>query len=333
MSRPRSLRMVMIVRCLCVIQSCTSSRLPFPAGRLPHVWVGDQAKKVSTLDLAPYTQFTLFTGIAGEAWGRPRRRSARSRRPVEVVIIGPGQEYTDLYYDWARAREVEEDGVLLVRPDKHIGWRSMSMPEDPEEALRAALAVAAGTLTPLPGAAGSAWDLRVRKDRGMRFVHDNLPQRVCFGTGEAGPNVQREVGRLGASRVMVIASLRESSLADKISADVPVALRHNDVVMHVPVDVADRAREAAAKEDVDVVVAIGGGIHDGPGQGDRADQRGAHHRRAHTYAGSEATAVWGLTSGDVKTTGTDGQGAAARCHLRCRAHGVAAGGHERGLGG
>jgi 2,4-dichlorophenol 6-monooxygenase len=55
------------------------------------------------------------------------------------VIIGPGRAVTDLYYDWARVREVDEDGALLARPDKFIGWRSMSLPADPERALRSAL--------------------------------------------------------------------------------------------------------------------------------------------------------------------------------------------------
>jgi maleylacetate reductase len=139
----------------------------------------------------------------------------------------------------------------------------------------------------------------------MRFVHDSLRQRVCFGTGEAGPNVQREVGRLGASRVMVISSLREAQVADKITADVPVALHHHDVVMHVPVDVADRAREAAAKEEVDVVVAIGGGSTTGLAKAIALMSGVPIVAVPTTYAGSEATAVWGLTSGDVKTTGTD----------------------------
>jgi 2,4-dichlorophenol 6-monooxygenase len=60
--------------------------------------------------------------------------------PVKTVIIGLGREVTDIHYDWARIREVDEDGALLVRPDKHIGWRSMPLPRDPEQALRAALA-------------------------------------------------------------------------------------------------------------------------------------------------------------------------------------------------
>jgi 2,4-dichlorophenol 6-monooxygenase len=44
----------------------------------------------------------------------------------------------DIYDDWARLREVAEDGAILVRPDKHIGWRSMTLPDDPERALHAA---------------------------------------------------------------------------------------------------------------------------------------------------------------------------------------------------
>jgi 2,4-dichlorophenol 6-monooxygenase len=41
----------------------------------------------------------------------------------------------DLYGDWLRQREIEEDGVILVRPDKHIGWRAHNMVEDPQTAL------------------------------------------------------------------------------------------------------------------------------------------------------------------------------------------------------
>jgi 2,4-dichlorophenol 6-monooxygenase len=112
-----------------------------PGSRLPHVWVGDPVRKLSTLDLAPYTRFTLITGIAGEAWATAATKVAADLAvPLETVIIGPGREITDIYYDWARIREVAEDGVLLVRPDKHIGWRSATLPDDPEGALRAAVA-------------------------------------------------------------------------------------------------------------------------------------------------------------------------------------------------
>jgi len=44
------------------------------------------------------------------------------------MIIGPGREVTDISYGWARVREIDEDGVLLVRPDEHSGRRSMTLP-------------------------------------------------------------------------------------------------------------------------------------------------------------------------------------------------------------
>jgi len=93
----------------------------------------------------------------------------------------------------------------------------------------------------------------------MRFVHDTLPQRVCFGSGEAASSLGREIARLGAGRVMLIASENTMHLADEIAAGVPVALRHDEVVMHVPVEVAERARAAAARSDVDALVSVGGG--------------------------------------------------------------------------
>jgi 2,4-dichlorophenol 6-monooxygenase len=111
-----------------------------PGSRLPHAWVGDHTRKLSSLDLAPMTRFTLITGIAGDAWVSATEKVARDLGvPLEAVVIGPGREITDIYFDWARLREVAEDGAILVRPDKHIGWRSMDMPEDPERALHTAM--------------------------------------------------------------------------------------------------------------------------------------------------------------------------------------------------
>ncbi|GIE92393.1 FAD-dependent monooxygenase [Actinoplanes regularis] len=107
-----------------------------PGARLPHVWVGDPRTRISTLDLAPMTRFTLLTGIAGESWVAAADKVAQELNvPLETVVIGPGRAVTDLYYDWARVREVEEDGAILVRPDKHIGWRSARLVADPYQAL------------------------------------------------------------------------------------------------------------------------------------------------------------------------------------------------------
>ena len=112
-----------------------------PGSHLPHAWVGDNVRKLAMMDLAPYGRFTVITGIAGEAWEDAARTvSEELGVPVQAVVIGPGREVTDLYYDWAKRREVEESGALLVRPDKHVAWRSRTLPEDPVAALRSALA-------------------------------------------------------------------------------------------------------------------------------------------------------------------------------------------------
>jgi maleylacetate reductase len=65
----------------------------------------------------------------------------------------------------------------------------------------------------------------------------------------------REVAALGASRVMVIASKREIGHHRNLR----VVLRHDHAAMHVPADVAARAREVAARHNIDTIISVGGG--------------------------------------------------------------------------
>ena len=116
-------------------EACTD-----PGVRLPHAWVGNWLEKYSTHDLAPYTRFTLLTGTTGAKWEDTAHTVAeRLGIDVETVVIGPDREITDLYFDWTRVRGTEEDGAILVRPDKHIAWRIDTLPHDPVEQLTVAL--------------------------------------------------------------------------------------------------------------------------------------------------------------------------------------------------
>jgi 2,4-dichlorophenol 6-monooxygenase len=120
-----------------------------PGSHLPHAWVGNHKVKLATMDIAPYSQFTLITGIAGEDWGNAAEKvSAELGVAVEAVVIGPGRAITDLYYDWAKVREVDESGAVLIRPDKHVAWRAMTMPADPPAALRTAVTAVLGRKNP-----------------------------------------------------------------------------------------------------------------------------------------------------------------------------------------
>jgi alcohol dehydrogenase class IV len=139
----------------------------------------------------------------------------------------------------------------------------------------------------------------------MRFEHETLGQRVMFGTGQAAQGVAREVELLGARRVMVIAGPRQAGFAGVVTAGLPVALVHDEVVMHVPVPVAERAREAAAGHHVDALVSVGGGSTTGLAKAVALTTGLPIVVVPTTYAGSEATNVWGLTEEGRKITGVD----------------------------
>ena len=121
----------------------------WPGARLPHVWLGYAGRKVSTHDLAGKGRFCLLTGIAGQAWA-DAALAAGAKLGVQVAayVIGPGREYIDVYEDWARAREVGEDGCVLIRPDLHVAWRSNGLAGRPEAELGRVLAAVLGRTTP-----------------------------------------------------------------------------------------------------------------------------------------------------------------------------------------
>ena len=139
----------------------------------------------------------------------------------------------------------------------------------------------------------------------LRFEHESFAQRVVFAAGEAAAKVAQEVMRLGATSVMLIASKSEADLARRVSRGIPVTLRFDDVVMHVPVEVAERARAAATGHRVDVIVSAGGGSTTGLAKAIALTTGLPIIAVPTTYAGSEATNVWGLTEGAQKTTGVD----------------------------
>ena len=139
----------------------------------------------------------------------------------------------------------------------------------------------------------------------LTFEHVTLGQRVLFGTGKASANLAAEVARLGAQRVMVIASDFETEMARTVAADVAVALWHHDVVMHVPIEQAEKARTAAAEHRIDLLVCVGGGSTTGLAKAVAMTTKLPIIAVPTTYAGSEATNVWGLTEASRKTTGVD----------------------------
>jgi maleylacetate reductase len=139
----------------------------------------------------------------------------------------------------------------------------------------------------------------------LTFEHVTLGQRVLFGTGSAAANLTAEVARLGAQRVMVIAAEFETPMARSVAAGIEVALWHHEVVMHVPIETAAKARTAAADAGIDLLVCVGGGSTTGLAKAIALTSGIPIVAVPTTYAGSEATNVWGLTEASRKTTGVD----------------------------
>ncbi|WP_229074930.1 maleylacetate reductase [Actinoplanes sp. DH11] len=131
----------------------------------------------------------------------------------------------------------------------------------------------------------------------LRFTHETLPQRVVFAAGRAAAVLADETARLGA-RPLLIGS-------DRAPVTLPGAARFTEVAEHVPAEVAARARAAAATHDADVLVSVGGGSATGLAKVVALSTGLPIVAVPTTYAGSEATPVWGMTENGHKTTGVD----------------------------
>lgn len=139
----------------------------------------------------------------------------------------------------------------------------------------------------------------------VRFEHETFSQRVVFASGQAADRVADEIARLGATAAMVLATRSRRDLAEKVSSGITAAVHHDDIAMHVPVEIAERARAVAVERGVDVLLAVGGGSTTGLAKAIALTTGLPIIAVPTTYSGSEATTVWGLTEGTVKTTGVD----------------------------
>lgn len=135
------------------------------------------------------------------------------------------------------------------------------------------------------------------------FRHDTLAQRILFGAGRAPELLAGEVRERGARRVLLIGSARVAHGA--LAAGLPVAARIETVRQHVPAPDAEAARALARSSDADLLVSIGGGSATGLAKAIALETGLPIVAVPTTYAGSEATAMWGITVDNHKTTGVD----------------------------
>ena len=99
----------------------------YPGCRLPHAWLNTATptKPTSTIDVAGHGRWTLLTGVGGEGWKDASRTVSKSLEvEIHAASIGFRQDWEDVYFTWEKVRGVDEDGCVLVRPDRFIAWRT-----------------------------------------------------------------------------------------------------------------------------------------------------------------------------------------------------------------
>ncbi|MGK5114050.1 MULTISPECIES: FAD-dependent oxidoreductase [unclassified Geodermatophilus] len=107
----------------------------WPGAKIPHTWVTVGGRRTSTLDLVGRGRFGVVTGIGGEAWLEAAAElGAELGLTFTPVSIGPGRPVEDPYGTWADLREIEDAGVLLVRPDLYVAARHLGAPASAAEA-------------------------------------------------------------------------------------------------------------------------------------------------------------------------------------------------------
>jgi maleylacetate reductase len=137
------------------------------------------------------------------------------------------------------------------------------------------------------------------------FTYEGVPVRVVFGAG-ARHGLAAELDGLGLKQVLVIASESSRAEADALVADLDhrVTWRVGGVRQHVPADLAETVTADALRVGADGVVTLGGGSATGLGKAVALSGLPLVAVPT-TYAGSEMTPIWGITTAGRKETGRD----------------------------
>jgi 2,4-dichlorophenol 6-monooxygenase len=98
-----------------------------PGRLLPHVWI-DVAQNISNQDVLDREALTLFVAEgANSAAQEVEKACAETRTPLAIVATsGWSPKVLSL---WGERTQVNSDGAVLVRPDGHVAWSSLSQPD------------------------------------------------------------------------------------------------------------------------------------------------------------------------------------------------------------
>ncbi len=95
------------------------------------------------LDAGPGAAGWLRAADGAQGFGLGEAAAAVARKsgvPIEVIEVSDQSAVRDVDQNWRHLRAVSADGAILVRPDQHVGWRSVGASDNAQAILAAALA-------------------------------------------------------------------------------------------------------------------------------------------------------------------------------------------------
>ena len=140
----------------------------------------------------------------------------------------------------------------------------------------------------------------------MNFIYQSFANKIYFGHGQL-KKLSSIVNESGGTRLFAISTNRTKAIVDElIKSFGPDHVSHfSKVVQHVPKMVVDEAIAIAKENRSNIIIAIGGGSAIGLAKGMALETHLPILAIPTTYAGSEMTHVYGISSGSVKTVGRD----------------------------
>ncbi|CAE6841516.1 maleylacetate reductase [Paraburkholderia domus] len=138
------------------------------------------------------------------------------------------------------------------------------------------------------------------------FVHETRATRVVFGAGSR-QLLPRELDQIGIRRALVLTTPDQVELGQQVAAILGdrCAGVLGSAVMHVPLEVARDAIDAARRLGADGCIAAGGGSTIGLAKAIALESDLPIVALPTTYAGSEMTPLYGITDDGIKKTGRD----------------------------
>jgi maleylacetate reductase len=138
----------------------------------------------------------------------------------------------------------------------------------------------------------------------INHQYERLGQRIQVGTSNALSALVTELEVAEHPRVLLIGSKRAAQFA----AEAISCVAHIDQVRrHVPLRDVVAARDAATSASAQVIVSIGGGSATGLAKAVALELHLPIIAIPTTFAGSEATPIWGITENQQKVTGVASQ--------------------------